>query len=104
MSRNAEELVRRLAAGIRGAELYGPVHPLVQRGVAGLSAICQQLLQDEATLVVGFIGDEVVVNDARQMAAAHCAGYNKWARITSVHARYGDYIAFACELRRGRRP
>ncbi len=66
MSRNSEELVRRLAAGIRSAELYSPNHPLVQRGIAGLCAICQQLLQDDPSVVIGFIGDDVVVNDARQ--------------------------------------
>jgi hypothetical protein len=32
----------------------------------------------------------------RDIAAAHCAGYNKLARITSVRARYGDYVGFAC--------
>jgi hypothetical protein len=31
-----------------------------------------------------------------QMAADHCARYNKVARITSVHAHYGDYIGFVC--------
>jgi hypothetical protein len=36
---------------------------------------------------------------AREMAGAHCAGYNKYARITSVHAVYGDYIDFACDWR-----
>jgi hypothetical protein len=36
---------------------------------------------------------------AAEMAALHCAGYNKRARITSVRARYGDYIAFACSWR-----
>jgi hypothetical protein len=37
---------------------------------------------------------------AREMAAAHCAKYNKNARITSVRARYGDYIAFVCRFDR----
>ena len=36
---------------------------------------------------------------ARDMAGAHCARYNKYARITSVHAVYGDYIGFACDWR-----
>jgi|SRR4051794_11700693 hypothetical protein len=36
---------------------------------------------------------------AHQMAGAHCAGYNKYARITSVHAVYGDYISFVCDWR-----
>ena len=34
--------------------------------------------------------------DARAIAGAHCAGWNKVARITSVHRIYGDYIAFNC--------
>ena len=34
----AEELVRRLAAALRGAELYSPTHPLVQRGIDASSA------------------------------------------------------------------
>jgi hypothetical protein len=36
---------------------------------------------------------------APQLAALHCAGYNKRARITSMRARYGEYIAFACSWR-----
>ncbi len=36
---------------------------------------------------------------ARQFAAVHCAGYGKRARITSMRAQYGEYIAFACSWR-----
>ncbi len=36
---------------------------------------------------------------AYQIAADHCALYNKYAHITSDHPRYGDYIAFACTWR-----
>jgi hypothetical protein len=35
------------------------------------------------------------------LAAEHCAHYGKTHRITSVHARYGDYIGFACYWPRG---
>jgi hypothetical protein len=34
--------------------------------------------------------------DAREIAGAFCAGYGKFARITSVHRMYGDYIGFNC--------
>jgi hypothetical protein len=34
------------------------------------------------------------------IAAIHCARYNKLARITSIHRRYGDYVAFACQFDR----
>ena len=37
-------------------------------------------------------------------AQVHCDGYNRIARITSVHARYGDYVGFACEFPRGYDP
>jgi len=40
----------------------------------------------------------------RAAAQGHCAGYDKIARITSVHARYGDYVGFACEFPRGYDP
>jgi len=30
------------------------------------------------------------------IAAAHCARWNRMARITSVHRTYGDYIGFTC--------
>ncbi|MCC6890209.1 MAG: hypothetical protein IT536_16905 [Hyphomicrobiales bacterium] len=34
--------------------------------------------------------------DARQIAGAFCAGYGKFARITSVERTPGNYIAFNC--------
>jgi hypothetical protein len=36
-----------------------------------------------------------------EIAHAHCARYRKMHSITSVHARYGDYIGFACYWPRG---
>ncbi|MGH6683164.1 MAG: hypothetical protein ACRECA_04430 [Pseudolabrys sp.] len=35
---------------------------------------------------------------AREWAAEHCARYNKHARITSMNARYGEYIGFTCRF------
>ena len=37
-------------------------------------------------------------------AQAHCEGYHRVARITSVHARYGDYVGFECVFPRGYDP
>lgn len=39
--------------------------------------------------------------DAPAIAGAHCASWNKYARITSVHRIYGDYIGFQCLWRPG---
>jgi hypothetical protein len=33
---------------------------------------------------------------AQQIAAAYCARWDKYHRITSVHRHYGDFIAFNC--------
>jgi len=51
-----DDLVRRFAAAIRGATLYSPSHPLVQRGVDALVALCASLSQKSDSIVIGFIG------------------------------------------------
>ncbi len=33
---------------------------------------------------------------ARDIAQANCSRYDKFAVITTVHRRYGDYIAYEC--------
>ena len=33
---------------------------------------------------------------APELAAAHCARFDKYHRITGVHRQYGDYISFQC--------
>jgi putative nucleotidyltransferase with HDIG domain len=65
VSATPEEFVRRLAAALRAAELYASQHPLVQRSVAALAAGCTEQLSSQSAVIVGFIGDDVVVNDAR---------------------------------------
>jgi hypothetical protein len=37
---------------------------------------------------------------ARAIAREHCAQFGKLAHITSVYARYGQYIGFACRFPR----
>jgi putative nucleotidyltransferase with HDIG domain len=68
----AEELVRRLAAALRGTELYAPAHPLVQRGIDGFAAAAADALQATPNVVIGFIGDEVIV-DATRLARGTAA-------------------------------
>src|SRR5262245_12609846 len=61
----AEELVRRLATALRGTELHSPTHPLVQRGIDGLAAAATEALKAAPTVVIGFVGDEVIVDTTR---------------------------------------
>jgi putative nucleotidyltransferase with HDIG domain len=63
----AEDLVRRLAAALRATELYAASHPLVQRGIDGLSAAALEALQAAPSIIMAFIGDEIVV-DAERLA------------------------------------
>ena len=61
--RVADDFMRRLAAAIRGAQLYSPGHPLVARALGALAESCSQLLADESSITVGIVGQDVVVGD-----------------------------------------
>ena len=60
-----EDLVRRLAAALRAGELYNSSHPLVQRSVEALSGAAAKHLQSAQSAVVGFLGNDIVVNEVR---------------------------------------
>jgi putative nucleotidyltransferase with HDIG domain len=60
-----EQLVRRMATALRGTELYSATHLLVQRGIDGLAAAATEALQAAPTVVIGFVGDEVIVDTTR---------------------------------------
>jgi putative nucleotidyltransferase with HDIG domain len=59
----SEELVRRLAAAMRAAQLYAPTHPLVAKSVAGLADLLATMLGNIPSLTIGIIGDDLVVAD-----------------------------------------
>jgi putative nucleotidyltransferase with HDIG domain len=80
-----DDLVRRLAAAIRGATLYSATHPLVQRGVDSLVNLCGSLCQKSDAIVIGFIGDEVVVNAERlPKSAAALVGFARDMREREI--------------------
>ena len=60
----ADELLRRFAAALRGAQLYAPGHPLVHRNIAAFLDIVGHVLHAVPTVSIGIVGDEVVVGDA----------------------------------------
>jgi putative nucleotidyltransferase with HDIG domain len=83
--KKAEELVRRLAAALRGTELYAPNHPLVQRGIEAFTAAATEGLQSAPSIVIAFIGDEVVVDALRlPKAAASLVGFARDLREQDV--------------------
>lgn len=61
--RQAEELVRRLTAALRSAQLYAPGHPLVQRALAAFRELVLAAVADTPTLVLGLIDQQIVIGD-----------------------------------------
>src|SRR4051812_9130677 len=59
----ADELLRRLAAALRSAQLYSKGHPIIGRNLESLSTALQLLHSLNPTVVVGIVGDEIVVDD-----------------------------------------
>src|SRR5262249_22078628 len=83
--RNAEELVRRLAAALRATELYAPNHPLIQRGIDALNVAAAGAPHAAPPIVVSFIGDEIVVDAGRlQKGSATLAGLARDLRERDV--------------------
>ena len=70
----ADELVRRLAAALRGAQLYAPGHPLVVRNVTALLDSLQMAHAASPSLAIGIVGDELVVGDIPVPKAAENMG------------------------------
>src|ERR671913_1530062 len=80
-----DALVRRLAAAVRGATLYTPDHPIVQRGVDALAALCTSVLQRADAVLIGVIGDEIVVNGERlHRSAAALVGFARDLRDREI--------------------
>ncbi|MEP6914933.1 MAG: HD-GYP domain-containing protein [Acidobacteriota bacterium] len=80
-----EEIVRRLAAAVRGASLYSPAHPIVARGVDALTTLLHRALQQDDSIVIGFIGDDVVVNAQRLFrSAAMLIGFGRDLRDREI--------------------
>jgi putative nucleotidyltransferase with HDIG domain len=73
-SRVAEEIVRRLAAALRGAQLYAAGHPLVTRNIAALGESLTLAHSTTPSVTIGIIGDDLVVGDTPVPRAAETMG------------------------------
>ena len=69
----ADELLRRFSASVRSAQLYSKGHPIIMRNLESLSAAFQLLHSLQPAVVIGIIGDEVIVDDM-PMAKADVLG------------------------------
>ena len=73
-ARASEEFLKRLAAALRGAQLYSPAHPLVKKSFDALNESLNQLLSDQPSIAVGIIGNEIIVGDMPMSKAAESLG------------------------------
>lgn len=73
-SRLADDLVRRLAASIRSAQLYSAGHPIVVRSIALLGDSLAVAHATTSSLAIGIVGDELVVGDIPVPHAAENMG------------------------------
>ena len=62
-ARLADDLLRRLAAAIRGAQLYAPGHPLVTRSITSLLETLATAHQHMPSVTIGIVGEDLVVGD-----------------------------------------
>ncbi len=62
------ELVQRLSGALRAASLYSTAHPSVGEHVRGLLEAVERIHRTDASALVGFIGGEVIADDAPLLA------------------------------------
>ena len=72
--RASDEFLKRLAAALRGAQLYSPAHPLVQKAFDALNESLNALLADQPSIAVGIIGNEIIIGDMPMAKAAESLG------------------------------
>jgi len=72
--RISEDFLKKLGGALRGAQLYSPSHPLVQRSFEALNESLTQLLADQPSIAIGIIGNEIVVGEVPIPRAADTMG------------------------------
>jgi putative nucleotidyltransferase with HDIG domain len=70
----SDELIRRFGASLRGIQLYSPTHPIVARNLEGLSEALRALHQHDASVVIGMLGNELIVGDLPMTKASASMG------------------------------
>ena len=70
----AEEIARRLAAALRGAQLYAPAHPIVRRNADALTESINVALSTLPSVTIGIVEDDLVVGEWPIPRAAETMG------------------------------
>jgi putative nucleotidyltransferase with HDIG domain len=80
----AEELLRRLAAALRSSQLYSKGHPIIGRNLESLSAALQLLHGLNASVVLGLVNDEFIVDDVPVARADAMTGLARRLKQLSI--------------------
>src|SRR6476619_1663762 len=70
----SDDLLRRFGAALRGAQLYAPSHPIVTRNLDSLNESIHTLCQHDGTVVIGVLGEELIVGDLPMSKASASMG------------------------------
>jgi putative nucleotidyltransferase with HDIG domain len=79
----SDDLLRRFGAALRGMQLYSPAHPIVMRNLDALLEALRTFHQHEATVVIGVLGEELIVGD-QPMSKASAQMVELIRRLTSL--------------------
>ena len=69
-TRQHEDLVRKLAAAVRAAQLYATAHPIVTRSTKALAESLSLIHAAMPSIAIGLVGDDLVVGDLPVSRAA----------------------------------
>ncbi len=70
----SDDLLRRFGASLRGIQLYAPSHPIVLRNIEGLAEALRALHKHDASVVIGIVGEELIVGDVPMTKASSTMG------------------------------
>ena len=59
----AEELLRSFSATMRSVQLYSKAHPIIAKNISAFSTAIQLLHSLEPAIVIGMVGNEIIVDD-----------------------------------------
>jgi putative nucleotidyltransferase with HDIG domain len=80
----ADDLLRRLAAALRSGQLYSAGHPIIGRNIAALSDTIQRIHASDPSVVLGIVGDEIIVDDRPVSKAENVSGLVRRLKQLSV--------------------
>jgi putative nucleotidyltransferase with HDIG domain len=59
----ADELLKRFASALRGAQLYSPTHPLVSRNTVAFTEVVGLVIGKQRSITLGVVGEDFIVGD-----------------------------------------